>query len=100
MQYVQANLIPGDAVAIANLTIPPYQDYLQTDWQAIESVDDLKEIQNYSNRTWILVTFPNVLEASFPEISQVIQSEFQLAKTFWGTVGDGQIYVYLYEKPR
>ncbi len=97
MQYVNSKLNPGDSVVIVNLTIPPYQEYLRTGWQAIESIDDLKEIQNNSNRTWILVTFPNVLEASFPNISQVIQSEFQLAKTFWGTVGDGQVYVYLYE---
>jgi uncharacterized membrane protein len=98
MQFIKNQLRNGDSVAMVNLTIPPYRDFFKTDWQAVESLSDLEEIMDQADRTWVVVTFPGVLQTSYPEISNVLLSDFQLVQTFWGTVGDGQVYIYLYDK--
>ncbi len=96
LKYVNASQQPEDAVVVASLTIPPYQEYLKTGWQAVKSKDELNKIKQTSARTWLVLTFPDVLLASFPELGMSISTDFQLMSTFYGTVGDGQVYVYRY----
>lgn len=90
--FIQANLQPGDVVTTAGLTVLPSQFY-KTNWTVVEDAKELKALSESASRTWFVYTFPNVLAADSPDILELVRNEFQLIRTFDGTVGDGAIMV-------
>jgi hypothetical protein len=95
LTYVETNRRPGDAVVTVNLTTLTYQEYYQTGWQSISSLEDLDNIRSQSGRTWLLYTFPPVLEAMHPDIMENIKSDFVLVEKFEGTVRGGTVFICL-----
>jgi hypothetical protein len=99
MQYINSNLQAEDAVVTVSLTAFPYHEYLGTEWSEVNSVAELNTIRESSRRTWLVYTFPPVLESVYPDIMQSIQDEFTLEKSFPGTVGGGMIFVSRADRP-
>jgi hypothetical protein len=56
-------------------------------------VKDLDALRSSARRTWFVYTFPEVLESSAPDIMASVTRDFQLVKTFDGTLSGGTIYV-------
>jgi 4-amino-4-deoxy-L-arabinose transferase-like glycosyltransferase len=93
LNFVNDNLMPGDSVVTVFLTEFVYQDFYKTNWKAVDSLEELNTIRELSNRTWLIYTFPPVIEAMHPELMTSIQQEFILVEQFGGTVSNGTVYV-------
>jgi 4-amino-4-deoxy-L-arabinose transferase-like glycosyltransferase len=93
LAYVEHNRAPGDAVVTVSLTALPYRELYQTGWTEVTSRQALDAVRAQADRTWLLYTFPAVLEAVYPDVMASIQSDFSVVKQFNGTVGEGAILV-------
>ncbi len=93
LAFVEASREPGDRVVTVGLATYPYQRLYKVDWEAAETVEALNEIRSRARRTWVLYTFPPVLEAVHPEIMASIRRDFHVVKRFNGTLGGGTVFV-------
>jgi mannosyltransferase len=93
LRFVQTTRAPGDAVATADLAAFVYDRYFRVDWHVVESVGELDALRSGAGRTWFVYTFPQVLESAAPDITASLARDFQLVKTFDGTLSGGTIYV-------
>jgi hypothetical protein len=91
--FVAASRAPGEPVVTAGLASIPYAWLYAPDWTAVETAEDLDRLVGGSARTWLLYSFPKVLETSHPGILERARSRFELVREFPGTVGDGSIFV-------
>lgn len=94
LDFVQANLEPGDSVVAVGLAAFVYDDFYKTGWESVSTLEQLNLVRTRSNRTWLVYTFQPVLESVTPDIGESIQRDYPLIRTFEGTVGAGTVYVY------
>jgi 4-amino-4-deoxy-L-arabinose transferase-like glycosyltransferase len=99
LEFVRANMAPGDVVATAGLAAFPYTRLYAKDWQEVTRVEDLNGIRSRAKRTWLIYTFPTVLKSTSPDIMTSLGSDFLVVKEFYGTVGDGTIFVCRSDTP-
>jgi mannosyltransferase len=99
LDYVKANVQPGDAIATAGLSAFPYENYYQTGWVEVKSLPELNALRARARRTWLVYTFPTALEAVAPELMASLRQDFQVVQTFPGTVNDGTIFVCRADAP-
>ena len=90
---VEASRDAGGAIVTVDLTNYPYQQYLGRAWDSVASLRALEEIERNHTRTWVLYTFPVRLSAVQPEIWTHLQSTYDTAAVFPGTVGGGAVVV-------
>lgn len=93
--FVEANRLQGDAVVTVSLTAPIYQRFFGQDWPEVQSLEELNAIRSQAKRTWVVYTFEPVLSSVHGDIMESIQSDFTLMQRFSGTVGEGDVFVYL-----
>lgn len=93
MQAVEAARQPGEPVVTVGLTTLPYRDYYHRDWQAVENAGELEALRAGGTRVWLLYTSPIHLRVRYPDIWNIIQSEFTTVRVFRGTLGNGEIYL-------
>jgi hypothetical protein len=60
---------------------------------SIETLDELSSLRDKSVRTWVVYTFPPVVDAIIPDVMSSIRNEFMLINQFGGTVSNGTVYV-------
>ena len=83
----------------AGLAAFTYDNFYGKDWQEVTRVETLDSIRSIAKRTWLLYTFPTVLESTSPEIMTSIDRDFRVVKEFYGTVGDGTVFVCRSDTP-
>jgi hypothetical protein len=93
--FVEAARRPGDAIVSVGVASLSYRIYFAPDWSTASTLAELEAIRNHSARTWLVYTLPIAMESDSPEIYAVARKDFQLIRTFDGSVGDGAIYVRL-----
>jgi hypothetical protein len=91
--FVREQLLPGDRVVGLDMAGRVYHRYYAVEWPEIASVDELAAHQAPDGRTWILYTLPRYLAAAKPELTRMLEMNFELVRTFPGTLGDGVIIV-------
>lgn len=99
MAFIETQAEPGDDVATAGIASYAYHDFYPTKWIEVESASDLQSIMAENKRTWLVITFPEVLRAVQPEIWQLAQTDYSLINEFPGSVNAGTIYVWRYDRP-
>jgi mannosyltransferase len=93
--FVEAARRPGDAIVSVGVASLSYRSYFAPEWSTASTLAELEAIRKHSARTWLVYTLPIAMESDSPDIYAVAQKEFQLIRTFDGSVGDGAIYVRL-----
>lgn len=93
LSFVEKHKKPGDKVATVGMAVLPYKQYLKTDWETVETVEILDSIRTNSKRTWLIYTVPIHLKSIYPEIQNTISEDFEVIKQFYGTLGEGTIFV-------
>ena len=91
--FVAARRAPGDAVVTVDLTIFPYERYEQCPCTAVSGLDSLEAVEKAHPRTWVLTTFPIRLASVEPAIWERLQTQYDTAAVYPGTVGGGAIVV-------
>jgi mannosyltransferase len=97
--YLLENIQTGDKVVTIGITAFAYHDYLPTNWDTISSLQELDQIRENADRTWVVFTFPEVLKATYPGFLDSVQKNYTLIKKFTGTVGDGDVYIFRMDQP-
>lgn len=92
-QYVESVRGSDDAVVAVDLTTYPYTRYYRASWPSVDNLQTLEEIERRHRKTWLLYTFPIRLSAVHPDIWHRLQSRYDTAAVFPGTVGGGAVVV-------
>ncbi len=92
-RYVTSMAGRDDAVVSVDLTAYPYTRYYGTTWPSVDNLQTLEEIERRHRKTWLLYTFPIRLSAVHPDIWNRLQSRYDTAAVFPGTVGGGAVVV-------
>ena len=71
-----------------------FTDYYGVDLRVINSLDDLKLSEESSDNNWVVMTFPNQTARSQLAVMEHLEKNYILAKTFRGTMGDGNVLIY------
>jgi hypothetical protein len=98
-RFIEARRQTADAVSVAGLAAFPYQ-YYRKDWIHVQTLAELDEVRARAPRTWLVYTFPPVLEAVSPEIMSAIKNDFETVSRFDGTVAEGAVFVMRYDAPQ
>lgn len=97
MNFVESEKQPGDAVATSGVATFPYIQFYHADWSVTDTAAALDTLRASAKRTWFVYTFPEVLKSEAPDLFDLVQRDFMPVKTFYGTVGDGAIFVTRYD---
>jgi hypothetical protein len=96
--YVLAHVEPGDRVVGIHMAGKVYDLLYAPEWGEAEQAEDVRRemaatASSGGRHTWVLYTLPGYLRDARPELMGLLESGFEPMKTFWGTLGDGQIVV-------
>ncbi len=97
--FIEETRAPGDVVASVGLAALPFSKYYAPEWDVIETSDDLDALRDRGVRTWLVYAFSAHTKVHYPEILETLDADFELAKKFPGTLGDGSVYVYRTSAP-
>jgi hypothetical protein len=94
VQFIQRNRQKTDRVAVVGTTAAgPIVDFLGQPWPQINGVDELRQLSADGHNVWLVYTFPIYIQASQPELWEVIQNQCEQICRFTGTVAGGDIEI-------
>jgi hypothetical protein len=99
LDYVEGARGPRDAVVTVDMTVMPYRDLYGAGWESVDNLPDLSAIERIHPRTWLVYTTPTRLRAEHPDIWGRLESDYEESRTFWGTVGGGEVVVTVRTTP-
>lgn len=97
--FVRAERGPDDLVVAVDLAGIVYGRYYAPEFARADDSGELAALRvharqgSVATRTWVLYTLPRYLAVVQPDLLRVLESEFDVARTFPGTLGDGAIVV-------
>ena len=91
--FVEARRAPEDVIVTVDLTRYPYARYFGKSWDEVDNLAALEAAEGQHARTWVVYTFPIRLAAVQPEIWSRLESRYDTAAVFPGSVGGGAIVV-------
>jgi mannosyltransferase len=97
-KFVEENKAPGDVIATVGRIHLVYHGYYRLPYMKIQTEEDLLVSKSNTSRLWILYIFPEDVKTLYPEIMRVLEKDFELIKTFDGTLNGGTVYVRRSEK--
>jgi mannosyltransferase len=96
--FVEASRGRDDAVVSVGVARWPMNRYYAPQWSIAESLPELQRIMSEHPRTWLVFTLRVAMESEHPDVLALLRRDFQLQRVFNGSLGDGAIYVYLYNR--
>ena len=91
--FVRAEARPGDRVVGLDVAGEVYHRYYAPEWAWARSREELETDLAPAGATWVLYTLPRYLGATQPDLVAWLERDFELVRSFPGTVGDGAIVV-------
>jgi hypothetical protein len=91
--FVASRRTAADAVVTVDLTVFPYERYVQCPCTPVTGLPQLEAVEQSHARTWVLTTFPIRLASVEPAIWERLQAQYDTAAVYPGTVGGGAIVV-------
>lgn len=93
LEFIDSNISPNDTVIALHMAGKIYDKYYSLDWVVANSAGELRQHASQKANTWIVYTLPAFIRKARPEIYSELQSNYQIAARFRGTLGDGDIIV-------
>jgi uncharacterized membrane protein len=93
LRYVMSNRGPEDEVAAVGLAAVTYRLYYAPWLRFPATAEDLRALEHGGRRVWVLLTLPRDMRLRFPDLTRVIEADFEPVARFRGTLGDGDVYV-------
>ena len=93
LRHVMAVKGPDDAVAAVGLAAVTYRLYYAPWLRFPQTGEELRALEDGGRRVWVLLTLPRDMRLRFPGLTRVIETDFEPAARFRGTLGDGDVYV-------
>ena len=92
--FVRESTGPGDRVATMGMAGRAYSLLYEPSWPVVADVAELRSIEESADATWAVYAVPLHMEGYHPDLLEHIQSRYELAKRFDGTLSGGSIFVY------
>ncbi len=99
MKYVLAERGANDGVVTAGIPSNPLNTLYLQPWPVVSTRASLDSVRATVSRTWVIWSFPRILERSAPQIAQLLSQDCPRPRTFRGTVGGGDILVCVLNRP-
>ena len=93
LEWVLGHKAPGDRIVALGMARPAYKEIYAPDMLAASSLEELRNLLSPEERTWVIYTFGEQLEAKDPELWQALLTDFEEVRAFPGTLGGGQVVV-------
>ncbi len=94
LRYVEARAGANDVIVVAGGgAAVPYRGYYAKPWQRMTSAADLAGMRVRHDAVWVVYTFRRYIEALEPDLMREILAHCAIARTFRGTVADGDVVV-------
>jgi hypothetical protein len=91
--FVMTHKDSADRVVGLHMAGRVYNQYYAENWPEINTLDELQAAGKGPGRLWVLYTLPGYLKSARPELYTVLDNDFDLIRTFPGTLGDGTVIV-------
>ncbi len=91
--YVEHARDPDDAVVAVGLAGVAFRRYFAPQWTVAQTGAELDAVRQAHRRVWLVYTLPIELKAYRPDIWTMIQNDFDVVRTFPGTLGGGEVNV-------
>ena len=98
--YVVAQTSTDDVVVAIGLAASAYQRYYAPHWPTPRTPDELRALRDGHRSTWLLYTMPIHLQAFEPPLWEIVSRDFEVMKSFPGTLGGGDVFVCRQRSPR
>jgi 4-amino-4-deoxy-L-arabinose transferase-like glycosyltransferase len=94
LRHVMAQKGPDDEVAAVGLAAVTYRHYYGAPWLRFPQIpEELQALGAGGRRVWVLLTLPRDMRLRYPDLTGVIEKDFEPAARFRGTLGDGDLYL-------
>jgi 4-amino-4-deoxy-L-arabinose transferase-like glycosyltransferase len=93
LRHVMAVKGPDDEVAAVGLAGVTYRLYYAPWLRFPQTPEELLALEKEGRRVWVLLTLPRDMRLRFPELTRVIETDFEPVARFRGTLGDGDVYL-------
>lgn len=97
LNFVTSAKQAGDVVVTGGVATFPFENYYHVDWAVTKDAAGLETLRATNGRTWFVYSFPQVLQAESPDLYALVQRDFETVRVFYGSVGDGAVYVTRYD---
>lgn len=92
-RYVEANRAADSVVISIGRGSDPFLTYYEPHWPRADSVADFQALRKPGVETWLVFTFPDVIERRHADIFEAAGPSFEKAAYFPGTLSDGGFVV-------
>lgn len=93
-KYIMETKQLNDRVLSLGLATIPFNRFYAQDWLGVESEQELRKFNSEADTTWLVIIFPTRSTRKYDGIMRYVDKNYSLAKTFRGTLGDGNILVF------
>jgi hypothetical protein len=91
--YVERNRQAGNGIVTVGLAATVYRSYVAPDWPVAGDDAELQRIRAAHETVWLVYTLPAQLKAASPQLWAAIERDFEVVRTFPGSLGGGQVVV-------
>jgi mannosyltransferase len=91
--YVENQRLPGEKVVAVSIAGMMYEKLFAPSWSVAETGADLENIQEKSEKIWLIYTLSPEIKAFHPDMWQMIEKDYEVVKIFPGTLNGGEIFV-------
>lgn len=104
IKYLEDERANDDIIIVADLAERGYRYYssrlgpeVGADYYFVQSVEDLEHVldENPKNNSYVVTTLPRFLHLRKPELEARIQEDWQLLRSFPGSIGNGQVEIWV-----
>jgi 4-amino-4-deoxy-L-arabinose transferase-like glycosyltransferase len=93
LDWMEEHRAPGDAVVMVGNAALPFDWLHHVDWTETNDPAEIRRIAAAADTTWLVYTLTLHLRSVYPEVMDTIRTDFTVERSFYGTLGDGVIYV-------
>lgn len=93
LRHVMAVKDEDDEVAAVGLAAVTYRHYYGPWLKFPQTPEELAALRAADRPVWVLLTLPRDMRLRFPDLTRMIETDFEPVARFRGTLGDGDVYV-------
>jgi len=93
--FVESQRTEEDETVTLGVASVVFADYFRTGWSPVETAAELQSVQSEAGRTWLVMAFPHRTTRKYADVMNQLGRHFVLAREFRGTLGDGNVVVYV-----
>jgi mannosyltransferase len=91
--YVRENLTQSSRAVAVNIAGDMFAKYYAPDWVTTRDVSQLNQLERGNETVWLVYTMPFEIQAFTPELWKAIQDDYEIVRTFPGTLNGGEVVV-------